>query len=233
MDLHEKIEGFNKAAIQNHGNSAIFDIDDVKERRDSIIRQAIRKAQHIDSEAIKRSDALVDSAVRKCQQIMKEAEAKGYADGYANGLMQGTKKAEVVADASLAEIGQLIEAIKLEQSAARASQEKDLLEVAFQVARKIMKKEAQKDEDFILRILEEVVQENEEGTKIYLSEYNKALDLHIDRTFIERVQTRFKNTKVVLIQSEDTIVVETPSGLTDMSIHVQLGQLKDAVAHAE
>ena len=96
-----------------------------------------------------------------------------------------------------------------------------------------MKKEAQRDEEFILRILEEVVQENEESVRIYMSEYNKTLDVNIDRTFAERIQKRFKNTKAVLVQTEDTIVVETTSGLTDMSIQVQLGQLKEAVDQAE
>ena len=233
LDLREKVDGFDKAVVQGNSHDSIFGMPEVKERRDFIIRQAIRKAQHIDSEALKRGDALIDNALRKCSQIMKDAEAKGYADGYANGLIHGTKAAENTAEASLEDIRKLIEDIKAEQSAARASQEKDMLEIAFRIARKIMKKEAERDEDFILRILEEVVQENEKGVRIYMSEYNKTLDVSIDKTFAERIQKRFKNTKAVLVQSEDTIVVETTSGLTDMSIQVQLGQLKEAVDQAE
>ena len=232
-DLREKVDGFDKAMLQSNGHDPIFGMDEVKERRDFIIRQAIKKAQHIDNEAIKRGDTLIDNALRRCQQIMKEAESKGYADGYANGLIHGTKAAEVAAESSLKEIKNLTEAMKAEQNAAMASQESDMLAIAFQIAAKIMKKEAQKDEDFILRILEEVVAENEENVKIYLSEYNKTLDLHIDRMFADRIQSRFKNTKAVLVQREDTIAVETTKGLTDMSIQGQLGQLKKAVAHAE
>lgn len=233
LDPHKKLEGFDKAVLQNSGHDPFFGTDELKERRDFIIRQAIRKAQHIESEAAKRSDALIDNALKKCQHIMKEAEAEGYADGHASGLIHGAKAAESAAQSGLAEVRELIEAIKGEQRDARASQEKDLLEIAFQIARKIMKQEAQRDEDFILRMLEEVVQENEESVKIYLSEYNKSLDLHIDRAVAERIQRRFKGAKVILVQSEDTIVVETANALTDMSIQVQLGQLKEAVDHAE
>lgn len=233
LDHRIKIDGYDKPPVQISVHDPAYGGDELTERRDFILRQAIRKAQHIDTEAGKRADSLIDNALKKCQLIMKEAESKGYADGYAKGLAGGAKAAESAVASSLEEIRSLTEAIQSERQALRTEHEKDLVELAFQIAQKIMKKEAARDEELIAGMLEDVVRENGETVKIYLSEYNKSLDLHIDRKLARKIQSRFKNAKAVLVQREDTIVVDTDSGLTDISIQVQLDQLKEAIGGAQ
>lgn len=233
LDHRIKIDGYDKPPVQISVHDPAYGGDELTERRDFILRQAIRKAQHIDTEAGKRADSLIDNALKKCQLIMKEAESKGYADGYAKGLAGGAKAAESAVASSLEELSNLTEALQSERQALRTEHEKDLVELAFQIAQKIMKKEAARDEELIAGMLEDVVRENGETVKIYLSEYNKSLDLHIDRKLARKIQSRFKNAKAVLVQREDTIVVDTDSGLTDISIQVQLDQLKEAIGGAQ
>ena len=233
LEHRVKMDGYDKPPVQISVHDPAYGGDELTERRDFILRQAIRKAQHIDSEAGKRADALLDNALKKCQIIMKEAESKGYSDGYAKGLASGAKAAENAAASSLEEIRDLAEVIQSERLALLTEQERDLIEMAFLIAQKIIKKEAARDDELIAGMLEDVVRDNGESVKIYLSEYNKSLDLHIDRKLAGKIQSRLRNAKAGLVQREDTIVVDTDSGLTDISIQVQLDQLKEAIGGAQ
>ena len=203
--------------------------EDTDERRDLIIRQAIKKSQYIDNEAMKRADALIGGAYKKCQQIMLEAEKKGFTDGYARGVAEGEKAAALKAQAGLSEIAAIIETMNAERAGAIVREEQDLLLIAFEIAQKIMKKQAEIDEDAILGMLEEVISENQEELKIILSAYNKSLNVHVDKNIAKRVKAVSKNAKVVIVQGDDVILAETQQGTTDLSVKVQLEQLQEVL----
>lgn len=201
--------------------------DHTSEKRDFIIRQAIKKSQYIDNEATERANTLIENTYKRCHQIMSEAEKKGYEDGYAKGLADGEKDAENKAQAGLNEIYELIETINAEQKEAIKRQEKDLLMIAFSIAKKIMRNQAQMDQDFLLKILGDVILENQESLKIYISEYNKTLDMQMDKNISKRIQNQVKNTKVIMVGGDDVIMAETENGMVDMSLEVQLQKLGD------
>lgn len=199
------------------------------ERRDQLIRQAIQKSKYIDNEAMKRADSLIEGAYKKCQQIMLDAEKKGFEDGYSRGMAEGQKAAALKANDGLSEVQDLIKAINNERINAIFREEQDLLTIAFDIAQKIMKKQAELDEDAILGILEEIISENPEELKISLSGYNKSLNVHIDKNIAKRIKAVSRNTKVVFVQGEDVILAETQQGTTDLGIKVQIEQLQEAL----
>jgi flagellar assembly protein FliH len=207
--------------------------DESGDRREQIIRQAIQKSKYIDSEASKRADSLIEGAYKKCQQIMLDAEKKGFADGYARGMAEGQKAAAQKAEEGLSELRGIVEDMNTERTNAIIREEQDLLTVAFEIAQKIMKKQAEMDEDAIVGILEEVIFENPEELKISLSAYNKSLDLHVDKNIAKRVKAVSKNAKVVFVQGDDVILAETKTGMIDLGINVQMEQLKEALGVEE
>ncbi|MDD4583773.1 MAG: FliH/SctL family protein [Eubacteriales bacterium] len=219
-----KVGSFSKIK-RNDGKVATA--DHISERRDFIIRQAIKKSQYIDNEATERANALIESTYRRCHLIMMEAERKGYEEGYAKGLADGEKYAEEKAQDGLNEIYELIESIKAEQKEAIERQEKDLLMIAFAIAKKIMRNQAQSDQDFLQKILGDVILENQENLRIYISEYNKTLDMQMDKNLAKRIQNQVKNTKVIMVGGDDVIMAETENGMVDMSLQVQLQKLGD------
>lgn len=220
-------------APQNDYSSTRHSQDEINDRRDLIIQQAIKKSQYIDNEAMKRADSLIEGAYKKCQAIMMDAEKKGFADGYARGLAEGEKAANLKAQTGLAELSALVSGMHAERSAAIVREEQDLLKIAFEIAHKVMRKQAEMDEDAILGILEEVISENQEELKIYLSGYNKTLDLHVDKNIAKRIKMLSKNAKVVIVSGEDVILAETQQGTTDLGIKVQLQQLEEALGIEE
>lgn len=207
-------------------------ISEADAKKEAILRQALKKAQHIESEAQLRADALVESAMKSSREIMANAEKKGFEDGYLRGLVDGAQALETAAAEGLLELRSLIGLFKTEQKAALERNEKDLMEIAFEVARKIMKQNVQADENAVHKMLEEILLENEGSCKIYFSEYQKTLDIRIDKATARKMRNLTKDARLVLIKEEDLIMSENESGIVDMSIPVQLEQLKKAVDRA-
>jgi flagellar assembly protein FliH len=225
-----------KAAAAAVANSAEPDqaaMSEANRQKENIIRQALSKASHIENEARLRADALIENAMKSSKKIMEDAEKKGYEEGYLRGLVDGANASESAAEEGLLELRRLIDLFKTEQRAALARDEKDLIEIAFEVAKKIMKQHVHADENAVLKMLEEIIAENEGNYKIYFSEYQKTLDLHIDKATAKKMRSMMKDARLVLIKDEDLITSENESGIVDMSIPVQLEQLKKAVISAK
>lgn len=219
----------NESIGKERENNAI---NELNEKRELIISQAIKKSQHIDNEATKRANALIESAQKSSRKIMMDAEKKGYDQGYDQGLVDGAKASQQAAEQGLCEIQQLVELMKTEKMEAIERQEKDLILIAFEIAKKVMKQQVQIDENAIPKMLEEILHENEGSVKIYLSEYNKSLDFHIDKAISKKLRSISKNAKVVMVKEVDKIMVETEDGIVDMSLPVQLEQLETAIDDA-
>lgn len=201
------------------------------ERQEMILGQAFKKAKHIENEAQLRADSIIENAMKSSREIMDEAEKKGYEEGYLRGLVDGANASEIAAEEGLIELRRLIELFKMGQKSALERNEGDLMEIAFELARKIMKQHVQADENAVQKMLEEIVLENEGSYKIFFSEYQKTLDIHIDKTIAKKMRNLTKDAKLVLIKEEDLIMSENESGIVDMSVPVQLAQLKKAVDH--
>ncbi|NLT47439.1 MAG: hypothetical protein GXX92_03400 [Clostridiales bacterium] len=197
--------------------------------RELILEQALRKSRRIYEEAVKRAEDTVESATLESRSIRIEAEQRGYQDGYVQGLKDGSSRARSDMEEGLREIGELILAISNERREALERQEKDLLKIAFEIAKKIMRQQIQADENSIAQMLEEVISEHETGVKIYLPEYSKTLDVVIDKSVAKKIRNASKNVKVVITQNDDLIMAETECGTIDMSIPVQLKQLQKAI----
>lgn len=226
IEISTAAPGISRA--ENEQNS----INEVNDKEENIIRHALKKAKHIEDEAQIRADALVEGAMKSSREIMNAAEKKGYEEGYLRGLVDGANASETAAEEGLIELRRLIDLFRTEQKKALERNEKDLMEIAFELAKKIMKQHVQTDENAVQKMLEEIIMENESSLKFYFSEYQKSLDIHIDKAIAKKLRNLTKEAKLVLIKEEDLIMSENEGGIVDMSVPVQLEQLKKAVDHA-
>ncbi len=220
-------------AVENESNEIhSTGLREAKERKEAILRQALKKAKHIETEAQLRADTIMEGAVKSSREIMIEAEKKGYEEGYLRGLVDGASASETAAEEGLMELRRLIDLFNTDQKKALERNEKDMIEIAFELARKIMKQHVHADENAVQKMLEELILENEGSLKIFFSEYQKTLDIHIDKSISKKLRNLTKDAKLVLIKEEDLIMSENEGGIVDMSVPVQLEQLKKAVDHA-
>ena len=138
------------------------------------------------------------------------------------------KAAEAV-ELKLQELNELFEAVEQERQRARENQQQEMLDISFEIAKKIMKHQVAEDRDLFLKFFDEVIHGDEEDLKIYLSENQKTLDLHINREMSEKLKKLAKKSKVIILKDEDKIMVETNDSVIDMSLPVQLEQLEKAI----
>ncbi|WP_026394857.1 FliH/SctL family protein [Acetobacterium malicum] len=204
-------------------------------------------------EAMHAANELMKEAIRASQEIKEKSQetgyqegfSQGYATGHEEGLQDGTQEGfqaglkeglnEGLAQAAaeienkLREIDEILEQINLERQRALDNQEQELLDIAFEIAKKIMKHQVQEDRDLFLKFFDEVIHGDEENLKIYLSENQKTLDLHINKEMSEKLKKLAKKSKVIILKDEDKIMVETNDSVIDMSLPVQLDQLEKAI----
>ncbi len=196
---------------------------------DEIIKIALGKAKQIEMEAQAKAESLMNKAVIGSRELMGEAEKRGYEEGYLRGLVDGASASESAAEEGLLELKKLIDLMQLEHHKMIQEQEEHLLKIAFELSNKIMKNHVKEDEEAVLKMLEELILENEGCIKIHVSEYQKFLEVRLDKSFIKKIRNFSKDTKVVMVKEEDQILCETESGLVDMSLPMQMEQLKKAV----
>jgi len=204
-------------------------------------------------EAMHAANELMKEAIKASQEIKEKSQetgyqegfSQGYATGHEEGLKDGTRdgfqaglreglnegmtQATSEIEQKLQEIHELLDAINEERQQALDNREKELLDIAFEIAKKIMKYQVAEDQDLFLRFFDEVIHGDEEDLKIYLSENQKTLDLHINKGMAEKLKKLSKKSKVIILKDEDKIMVESNDSVIDMSLPVQLDQLEKAI----
>jgi len=215
---------------------------------------AENKIDHDESvEAMYAANELMKEAIRASQEIKEKSQETGYQEGFSQGyatghqeglrdggqegfqaglregLSEGVAQAAAEIENKLQEIDDLLEVIHSERQRALDNQEQELLDIAFEIAKKIMKHQVHEDRDLFLKFFDEVIHGDEEDLKIYLSENQKTLDLHINKEMTEKLKKLAKKSKVIILKDEDKILVETNDSVIDMSLPVQLDQLEKAI----
>jgi len=204
-------------------------------------------------EAMHAANELMKEAIRASQEIKEKSQETGYQEGFSqgyaigheegmrdgthdgfqaglkDGLNEGLAQAAAEIKNKLQEIDEILEQINLERQRALDKQEQELLNIAFEIAKKIMKHQVAEDRDLFLKFFDEVIHGDEEDLKIYLSENQKTLDLHINKEMSEKLKKLAKKSKVIILKDEDKIMVETNDSVIDMSLPVQLDQLEKAI----
>ncbi len=214
---------------------------------------ANQSAEDESVEAMRSANELMKEAIKASQEIKEKSQETGYKEGFSQGyatgheegyrestqegfqaglkegLDEGLSKAAAELDQKLAEIDELYQLIAKERQNALDQQEQNLLDIAFEIAKKIMKHQVQEDKDLFLKFFDEVIHGDEEDLKIYLSENQKTLDLHVNKEMAEKLKKLAHKSKVIILKDEDKIMVETSDSVIDMSLPVQLNQLEKAI----
>lgn len=201
------------------------------ETHQEMILQAIRKSRHIDFEAGKRAEIIIEKANRTRTEIEGDAEKQGFAKGFEEGKESGRLEATVKLEKALGEITSIVKTIKQERVIWLENQKEDLATVSLEIAKKIMKQQISLSDEALLKMLEDVIHENrnEASIKIYLSEYIRTMDLRIDKDLCEKIRNIAKNISVTVMKEEEVIMVETSSGIVDISFASQMENIKEAI----
>lgn len=226
-DMHDS-KKYPQLTREKTSTEAVMD----ERHYEMILHRMEKKAKHIEREARQRADGIFNSALKSSRKVMEEAGAKGYEEGFIKGKEEGILKGREETKAGLVEIERLIETLNEERKAIIEKSMGDFMDIAFALAEKIMKQHVKTDEEAVIKMMEEIIIENEEVVKVFFSEHQRSLDVRLDKETARKLRERMGNAKLVMVHGEDLIAVEKEGGIIDMSVPVQLAQLKKALDHA-
>ncbi len=227
-NIHKVTESFGE--VSELDNLSYFDPN---EAYDAKINQALEDAKAIRNEAEKEAQAILQSVLEEKEELFAEAEAKGYDSGYAKGIEEGKAAARNEAQQTLDELAYFIEMLKMERMQTIGEEEKSLLALSFEIARKVMRQQVKINKDTIPAMIADIVKEQESPVRVILSEYQSTLDCHIDTDLKEKIKKLLPEIKVHVIPNDDAaelIQIETAEGMIDAGIGGQLMRLQEATA---
>lgn len=193
-------------------------LDDAAEKAAERIRAAREDAADI-----------VREAKRQAGLIREEAEASGFEAGYARGAEEGRRSVLTQAAEYVDELEALAECIRRERIEAVRREEKDLILIAVGAAEKILREQCIVDTSAVSKMLADVVRENDVVLRLYLSEFQHSLELHLDKNITKKIKRFADGLKTVLVKEDDSIMLETDTGIVDASIPSQLAILRETL----
>jgi flagellar assembly protein FliH len=170
--------------------------------------------------------AIVSVAREQAESIAQGAREQGFEVGYNEGIA----RAEAAVLERLAMAEQLVEQVREAREQALASCERDLVELAFQIAEKVVRQRVAADPDATVGVLEHALRKAfvRDGLTVLCN----PADLERLSGASERLQTRVGSlTGLSLIGdrriSQGGVVVRTDAGDIDATIESQLERLRD------
>jgi flagellar assembly protein FliH len=187
-----------------------------------MLDDAAAKAKELIRAADDKAGDIVRGAEKQGETIKQDAEAEGFEAGYARGAEEGRRAVETAAAAYINEMESLAECIRRERLEAVYREERDLILIAVETAEKIMRNRCRDDINAVSNMIGEVIKENEDTVRLYLSEFQNTLEIHLDKNITKKIKRFASGLKTILVKEEDSIMLETETGVVDASIPAQL-----------
>jgi flagellar biosynthesis/type III secretory pathway protein FliH len=216
-----------KDAAGTKGVSAVR--DEAADAVRTMLDEAAEKAKELLRAAREDAADLAREAAKQADRIREEAELSGFEAGYARGAEEGRRNVLARAEEYMDELESLAACIRRERLEAIQREEKDLILIAVGAAERIMRQQCRADMNAVSKMIAEIIRENEDALRLYLSEFQHTLELHLDKNIAKKIKHFAGGLKTVLVKEADGIMLETEAGVVDASVPSQLAILREAL----
>lgn len=208
---------------------------ELKSRAEAQDQILFQREQEIISKANLRAENIIYSANNRAKKeketIVGEAmvEADGIRDNaFAMGYKEGHEKIENEFRPYVQQLSDSLKEVKENQKESLNRIEKNIANIALEMASKILKKRIQEDDTDMIQLVTELLEENKQSEWITV-ELSKKMKNLIDYT--EKVLTqKYPQVQVKKSDSpEGTCVVDTPNGVIDATIKSQLDNIRETI----
>lgn len=190
--------------------------EEIEYQKSVIIKDAMKDAEKI------RKDASTETLIEK--ETVKE-------QAYKDGFMQGIKDAKAQEDKYLRAAATLIAELNKSKDALYIQNENDLLDLAFEMSRKIIGKEAECDKDFVFDIAKQAAKSfrNSDYVKISLSGKDVSQSVTCDEKVIKKIAGNIPDVEIEVLSDAEkgTVILDNGKEIVDASVPTQLNLLKE------
>lgn len=175
--------------------------------------------------------AMREGMRREAEAIRAEAAEQGYQAGYEQGRAQALEEN----GRSLAEIKRLAQEIERDRQTLIAREEQNLIDLALEIARKVVADRIERDDEAFVRIFRQAVEGLSDQKTVQLTVSQQDIEFataHAQR-LCEMVRDAEKLTlRVIEDVPKGTVIVDTDDVRIDASAHRQLEAIEQAIEDA-
>ncbi|MDA8233846.1 MAG: FliH/SctL family protein [Clostridia bacterium] len=207
-------------------------LQETEEMVKDLLAKAGEQAEAILSEAKARAQEELAQAEEQRQAIEEAAYREGFQKGYQEGHQQGSAEAHAEVEGLKLEARRLVEEAQVEKERIIQSSEKEILELALEVARKVIHDEVKATPEVIGRVVKEALGQAADREEITIKVNSDDLDyvLFIQDSLVAGL-SGIKKLKVVADPhvTRGGCVIETVCGNVDARIERQLAEIEEAL----
>lgn len=183
--------------------------------------QAKQSASKLLEDAYAQRDKIVNTAETEAERLKEAARKEGYEEGIRESKQFVEERLEI--------LNREIDSLNRAQKELFDEFNRDILDLAFNMTEKILKKTLEKDETALLELVKSVLREEAGKSDLTVHLSNRAYRM-IEELEQQLEPIREQNGRNIKIKKDDIpssdIKVETEEGIVDASISVQLENLK-------
>lgn len=205
---------------------------------------APQSQETIDLDAVRaEAEAIRLKAIQDAQQIREQAQREGYQRGYEQGYIDGEQHARQQANEALqhtvdtlrAQVEQVAQSVQAQYQAYLQQAEAQMLELALEVARKVVREELKLQPEHALAIVRDVLRRVQGFVQIRVRV--NPLDLELirqNRAALLHIVDGVEGIEIVEDRRVDPggCMIETEQGIYDARIKTQLGELERVMREA-
>ena len=204
----------------------------------SILDDELFEARRLELEGLAaqaeaRAKELLESAQAEAGEIKEHARAEGYGEGFEKGYEEAGNAFRSEVQPKLDELSELISALTSYSPGLMREKERELVALTVAIAGKVVGREIKSDPGYILDMLREAAQRNqrESYVAITLSPDMLPLKIKASEEVIASIEQLANNISVYVEKEtgEGVCLLETPKGVTDMSLSTQLENIKESL----
>jgi flagellar assembly protein FliH len=198
----------------------------------------------VDLEAIRaEAEAIRLQAIQDAERIREQARREGYQRGYDDGYHDGAREAQQRADAELqhtietlrAHLQQVIQGVHAQHEAYLQHAESQMLDLALEVARKVVREELKLQPAHVLAIVRDTLRRVQGFGRLRIRVNPLDVDLlRQNRPSLLQVVDGVEGIEIVEDRRVDQggCVIETEQGVYDARIRTQLGEIERVLREA-
>lgn len=200
---------------------------DARLRAEEQLADAEARAAAVVAEAQERAARILAEIEAKRKELLAQLEQQGYAQGYQEGRSQADEEAEKIVSEAVASLNAARDALPI---AIRETQPR-LLQLAVDIAEKIVERELANDPTLVGDILERAIKRVSDTERVVIKVHPD--DLPLIKEQEDRFRDLLKNVRNLEFASSSKmtrggVFIETSSGTVDATIATQLSVIQEA-----
>ncbi|WP_170270076.1 FliH/SctL family protein [Heliorestis acidaminivorans] len=211
-----------------------------QEEAEQILREAHQTVQELLQKAKEQTQIIMTQAKEEARGILQQAQneaeglkslkaEEGYAEGYQDGYQAAIEAARNESDAMIAEAQQEVEAARQARLIYMQDQEKDMVELAYGIAEKILQYEIERNDEVILRITEKALNKARDISQVIIKVNPE--DYAVLQSYKSDLMSLIKGLRSINIEKDESIsrggsIIDTAYGYVDARIDAQLEELR-------